>query len=298
MSRFELQWQISTQDENKSIKEFLFEKEISKTSLTDIKFKGGYITVNGKEETVRYLLQKNDFLHVAFPKELPSEGIKGEILPLHILYEDDFIIVVNKEAGMSTIPSREHPYGSLANALIGYYEQIGLQATIHIVTRLDRDTSGIVLVAKHRHIHHLFSKQQKNGGIQREYEAFAQGLLAENEGVIKEPIARKKDSIIEREVCPEGQYACTYFEVIRKFQAFTHVTLKLETGRTHQIRVHMSYLGHPLLGDDLYGGSRNLITRQALHCGRLSFIHPISEKELTFKQELPVDMHSLLQVEG
>ncbi|MEH7125144.1 RluA family pseudouridine synthase [Bacillus sp. JJ1773] len=298
MSRFELMWHITSEDENKNIKDFLYEKDISKTSLTDIKFKGGFISVNGNETTVRYSLKEGDILIIGFPEEIPSDGIRGEELPLNILYEDDFILVVNKPAGISTIPSREHPDGSLANALIGYYQQIGLNATTHIVTRLDRDTSGIVLVAKHRHIHHLFSKQQKAGMINREYEALAKGVLKEESGVIRQPIARKKDSIIEREVNPEGQYACTHYEVIRIYRDFTYLKLRLETGRTHQIRVHMSYLGHPLLGDDLYGGNLDLLSHQALHCSKLSFVHPITEEKLTFNQELPDDMRKILQMEG
>ncbi|MBU8877482.1 RluA family pseudouridine synthase [Bacillus sp. FJAT-29790] len=295
MSRFQLQWQITDIDEKKFIIDFLKEKEISKTALTDIKFKGGFITVNGEEETVRYILKQGDLLHVEFPEESPSAGIKGEALLLDILYEDDFVIVVNKQAGMSTIPSREHPAGSLASALIHYYEQIGLTSTSHIVTRLDRDTSGIVLIAKHRHVHHLLSKQQKAGEIKRFYEAFAEGLLTTDSGVIEKPIARKQNSIIEREVSPDGQYACTRYEVIRSSAAFTHLQLQLETGRTHQIRVHLSYLGHPLVGDDLYGGKTALLSRQALHCCELSFFHPFLEKNLTFKQELPEDMKRLLE---
>ncbi|WNS76884.1 RluA family pseudouridine synthase [Bacillus sp. DTU_2020_1000418_1_SI_GHA_SEK_038] len=298
MSRFELMWHITSEDENKNIKDFLYEKEISKTSLTDIKFKGGFISVNGKEATVRYSLKEGDSLIIGFPEEIPSDGVRGEKLPLNILYEDDYLLAVNKPAGMSTIPSREHPTGSLANALIGYYQQIGLKATTHIVTRLDRDTSGIVLVAKHRHIHHLFSKQQKAAMIHREYEALAEGVLTEEYGVIKQPIARKKDSIIEREVSAKGQYACTHYEVIRKYRSFTHVKLRLETGRTHQIRVHMSYLGHPLLGDDLYGGKLDLLSHQALHCSKLSFVHPITEEMLTFNQELPDDLRKILKKEG
>ncbi|QED47250.1 RluA family pseudouridine synthase [Cytobacillus dafuensis] len=294
MSRFQLKWKITSNDENKLIKDFLKEKEISKTALTDIKFKGGSISVNDKEETVRYTLKRGDVLVIKFPEEMPSEGVKGEKIPLDILYEDDYVIVVNKQAGMSTIPSREHPTGSLANALIGYYEQIGLKATTHIVTRLDRDTSGIVLVAKHRHVHHLLSEQQRHGTINREYEALAEGIIVADQGVIEQPIARKSDSIIEREVSLTGQYACTRFKVIRRLALFTHLRLKLETGRTHQIRVHLSHLGYPLIGDNLYGGNADLITRQALHCCMLSFYHPFLEKNLFFKQELPIDMMQLL----
>lgn len=291
---FTLTWKITNDNDQRIIKDFLKEKGISKTALTDIKFKGGKILVNAKEETVRYLLKNGDELSVIFPEEYPSSGLLGEAIPLHILYEDDYVLVVNKPAGMSTIPSREHPTGSLANAIIGYYEQIGLVATTHIVTRLDRDTSGIVLIAKHRHVHHLFSEEQKAGKINRVYEALAEGCFKQDNGIIEEPIARKSDSIIEREVNTHGQYACTYYKVIQLFQDFTHVQLRLETGRTHQIRVHLSYIGHPLLGDDLYGGNRMLINRQALHCCELEFYHPFLMRKIKLKQEMPMDMRKLL----
>ncbi|MDP4171803.1 MAG: RluA family pseudouridine synthase, partial [Bacillota bacterium] len=255
-SKFSLQWEISDEHEGKLIREFLHEHEISKTALTDIKFKGGSILVNGEGVNVRYRLQKEDYLQLIFPIEESSDGLIGEDAPLDILYEDEYVLVVNKPSAMNTIPSREHPSGSLANLLIGYYQKIGISATAHIVTRLDRDTSGIVLIAKHRHIHHLLSKQQKTGMVKRVYEAFAEGLFLQDSGTVTEPIGRKSDSIIEREVREDGQYACTHFKVIQSFETFTHLELKLETGRTHQIRVHMSYLGHPLLGDDLYGGNR------------------------------------------
>lgn len=294
MSQFQMKWIITDVEEKMLIKDFLKEKGISKTALTDIKHKGGYIAVNGREETVRCILNHGDALLVRFPEESPSTGIIAEDIPLEILYEDDYILVVNKQAGMSTIPSREHPSGSLANALIGYYERIGLTATSHIVTRLDRDTSGLVLIAKHRHVHHLLSEQQKVRRIKRVYEAFAEGILQADKGVIEKPIARKKDSIIEREVSPDGQYSCTRFEVIQRYKSFTHLELHLETGRTHQIRVHLSYLTHPLVGDDLYGGKLDLLTRQALHCRELAFYHPFSEEKLVFKQNLPEDMKQLL----
>ena len=131
-------------------------------------------------------------LLIQFPMEEPSAGLIGEKIPLKLIYEDDYLLIINKPTGMNTIPSREHPTGSLANALIGYFQKIGLQATTHIVTRLDRDTSGLVLVAKHRHVHHLFSEQQKTGQIKRMYEAFAKGNLTEMNGSIEEPIGQKR----------------------------------------------------------------------------------------------------------
>lgn len=294
MSSFVLQWKIDAQNEGKLVREFLQEQHISRTAMTDIKFKGGWIMVNHHDVTVRYLLQEGDQLTVQFPVEKPSEGMKGEEIPLEIIYEDEYLLVITKPAGMSTIPSREHPSGSLANALIGYYERIGLSATVHIVTRLDRDTSGIVLIAKHRHTHHLLSQQQRMGRIERVYEAFVSGRFSEAKGRIEAPIGRKSDSIIERVVREDGQYAVTNYSVKESLSHFTWVELQLETGRTHQIRVHLSHLGHPLLGDDLYGGHLNLMKRQALHCRKISFIHPFLKKRLEFTSDLPEDMRELL----
>ncbi|NRD78448.1 RluA family pseudouridine synthase [Bacillus sp. BRMEA1] len=277
------------------IREFLKKEEISRTALTDIKFQGGQILVNGEDVNVRYKLLEGDRLTVEFPPENPSQGMKGEKIPLSIIYEDDYLLVVNKPAGMSTIPSREHPTGSLANALIGFYEQLKLQATAHIVTRLDRDTSGIVLVAKHRHVHHLFSKSQRSGEVKRIYEAFAEGRIASETNTVDAPIGRNPDSIIEREVRHDGQNAITHYRVLARLRDFTYLELKLETGRTHQIRVHMSYIGHPLLGDDLYGGSLAKIKRQALHCKHIHFIHPFTYEEMSFTAPLPDDMKNILK---
>ncbi len=295
MAGFTLQWTIQSEDAGKEVKLFLKEQSISKTALTDIKFKGGSIAVNGQEVTVRYLLQLNDELEIQFPMEQPSVGLIPERIPLELIYEDDHLLIINKPIAMNTIPSREHPTGSLANGLIHYFNELGLQATTHIVTRLDRNTSGLVLVAKHRHVHHLLSVEQKNRQIKRMYEAFVEGSLTEMSGSIEEPIGRKANSIIEREVRPDGQYALTHYEVLGKFPHFTWLQLRLETGRTHQIRVHLSHIGHPLVGDDLYGGKVELLNRQALHCKQLSFYHPFLEKTMQFSADLPKDMKQLIE---
>lgn len=294
VKHFSLEWTAQAADQGKLLRDFLKEKEISRAALTDIKFKGGFISVNGQEMNVRYIVKNGDLVRVAFPEEVPSAGMKGEMIALPIVYEDDYILIVNKPSGMNTIPSREHPNGSLASGLIGYYEQNGIAATTHIITRLDRDTSGLVLIAKHSHVHHLFSKQQRAGGVSRTYEALAEGSFDQDEGKVEEPIARKSDSIIEREVHPDGQYACTFFKVIGRYNGFTHIRLRLLTGRTHQIRVHMTHISHPLLGDTLYGGNRELISRQALHCRKIQFFHPFLQKEMHFSADLPDDMAQIL----
>ena len=297
-SQFQLKWEIDESNAGMLIRDFLKKEEISRTALTDIKFKGGSILVNGETINVRYILRAGDELVVIFPPERPSEGAKGEKLPLSILYEDEFLLVVNKSAEMNTIPSREHPTGSLANALVGYYEISGYSAAPHIVTRLDRNTSGLVLVAKYRHVHHLFSLMQCQGLVNRTYEAFVNGIIPDAGGTIIAPIGRKEDSIIQREVRDDGQYACTHYRVLARADSFTHVELKLETGRTHQIRVHMAFFGHPLIGDDLYGGPVSAkVKRQALHCRKINFIHPLSREEMTFTTPLPSDMMGLLEAD-
>lgn len=295
MAAFTLGWHISADDSGKFVREFLKEQSISKTALTDIKFAGGGIFINGTPVTVRHRLSKGEILKVVFPPEAPSSDLQPENLPLHIVYEDAYLLVVNKPPYQQSIPSRESSSGSLANALIYYYDSISHNATVHLVNRLDRDTSGLLLVAKHRHIHHLMSEQQKAGKLKRIYEAIVHGDFAIESGTIDAPIGRKDDSIIERQVREDGQKAVTHFKVVENVGKWTHVQLQLETGRTHQIRVHLSHIGHPIVGDDLYGGERKEIARQALHCCKLRFQHPMDKRKLVFDAEMPNDMKELLR---
>ncbi|RDI47751.1 RluA family pseudouridine synthase [Falsibacillus pallidus] len=297
MNSFVLTWEIDDAGKEMSIKDFLAAREISKRALTDIKFSGGRIEVNGQVVNVRYLLKTGDKLTVLFPPEIPSSGLLGQDIPLDIVYEDDHVLVINKPPGMNTIPSRDRPDGSIANAVLGLYNKKMIGATIHIVTRLDRDTSGLLLIAKNRYCHHLLSKQQKTNQLTRTYLAVAEGNISPEKGVIDAPIGRKPTSIIEREVNEQGKKAVTHYEVIRSQPSHSLVELKLETGRTHQIRVHMSYIGHPLAGDDLYGGSTEHIKRQALHCVKLEFYHPIQDEKLIFTADLPKDMEQLAKAD-
>ena len=294
LNNYQLTFSVKHEEDGMILREFLRKQQISKAALTDIKFGGGAILVNGKEETVRHFLQTGDKVDVYFPEELPSEEMKAENIPLSILYEDKEVLVINKPCYMNSIPSREHPTGSVANALLHYYKENGIRATVHIVTRLDRDTSGVMLIAKNRFVHHLFSLQQRQHDINRTYFAIAHGQVEGDAGTIDAPIGRKEDSIIERVVRTDGQHAITHYEVLKKTNEYSVVRLKLETGRTHQIRVHLAYIGHPLIGDDLYGGKRDVINRQALHSEKITFFHPILKKEMTFMAKLPEDMKSVL----
>lgn len=289
MKQFHLKWEVKKEHDGLLLREFLNLMELSKRALTDIKFQGGTILVNDEEKTVRTIVKEHDLVTVFFPIEKPSEELVAQAVPFEIVYEDEALLVVNKHPGISSIPSREHPSGTLANGILHYYQQIGLHSTIHIVTRLDKDTSGLMLIAKNRYVHYLFSKHELKG-VNRKYKAIVHGKMNESTGVINARIARKSDSIIEREVSEDGQEAITYFQVVQQFEDFSIVELQLETGRTHQIRVHMSSIHHPLIGDDLYGGSTNTLKRQALHSYFLSFVHPINKNEISFEIDLPEDL--------
>jgi 23S rRNA pseudouridine1911/1915/1917 synthase len=282
--------------ENGILREALSDWGISKRTLASVKYGGGLILVNGVEVTVRHIVEKGDAVTVIFPLEELGGGLKAEPGPLNIIHEDEALLIVDKPALQNTIPSREHPGGSLANFVAQHFEDNGVPATLHIATRLDRDTSGLVCIAKNRHIHHMLSLQQQSKRMKRQYEAFVHGTVGEKDFLITEPIGRKDGSIIEREVRQDGKFAETAVEVLHDFAEFSHLRLQLNTGRTHQIRVHLSHIGHPLIGDDLYGGSRSIIERQALHCRSLELLHPVSGEKMCFESLLHDDMAALLQV--
>lgn len=285
---------FTAQHDEQLLREAISDYGISKRALTAIKFEGGEITVNGREQNVRYKLRAGDTVQIIFPPEDISDSLLAEHTALPIVYEDDALLVIDKPAYMSTIPSREHPTGSLANFVRGHFEQQQLASTVHIVTRLDRDTSGLVVIAKHRHVHHVMSEQQKRGEVHRQYEAIVHGELATHALSITEPIGRKETSIIEREVRADGQAAHTDVERLAVANGLSHVRLTLHTGRTHQIRVHMAHIGHPLVGDSLYGGARDLLDRQALHCCSVSFEHPFTKKIMKFTSTMPLTMVQLM----
>ncbi len=285
---------IYTAEQSGLLREALEAWGISKRTLASVKYGGGQILVNGVEVTVRHPLQKGDAVTVIFPNEVHGKGLAAEDGPLEIVYEDEALLIVEKPPMQNTIPSREHPFGSIANIVAKHFNDHGIPSTLHIATRLDRDTSGLVCIAKNRHIHHMISLQQQEKKMKRRYEALVHGRVDKDEFTITAPIGRKGTSIIEREVRVDGQFAETEVQVLEFLEGYSHIRLQLNTGRTHQIRVHLAHIDHPLVGDDLYGGKRKLINRQALHCTELQLIHPVSGKPLVFHSALNEDMQSLL----
>lgn len=295
LQRYEESFRVHKDEGGILLREFLFSRGITRRGLTSIKFGGGLIEVNDREVNVREIVRVNDQIRVVYPPENRGKTLIGENIPLRILYEDDHVLVVNKSAGMNTIPSREHPTGSLAQGLIYYYETIGLPSTVHIVTRLDRDTSGAVLIAKYSPVHEKLSLQQKDHKVKREYEAIVEGQVEPQKGTFSAPIGRKEGSIIERTVREDGQTAITHYVIDRVTSSYSKVQIQLETGRTHQIRVHFSHAGYPLVGDTLYGGSDLAIKRQALHCKSVEWVDIKSGEKKKVVCELADDMKQFIQ---
>ena len=255
--------------QSEPVKTFLKNQDYSKRTLSAIKLNGALL-LNGSPVTVRHVMNKGDRLEVHFPCETPSENLIPYDKELEIIYEDAYLIIVNKPQMQNCAPSREHPHGSLVEQVLAYYTKKGEKINPHIVTRLDRNTSGLVVFAKFGHVHHLFSKVK----FKKEYVALAYGQT-QSSGVIEAPIARRSDSIIKREVNDKGKYAKTVYQRLMQNETASLCKIKLLTGRTHQIRVHFEYIGHPLIGDDLYGGNHPCVHGQALHCCSVEFIHPI-----------------------
>ncbi|WP_202078705.1 RluA family pseudouridine synthase [Caldalkalibacillus salinus] len=291
----QLTFQVNKGEEG-LLREFLLHfQQISRRSLSQIKH-AGKLEVNGEEVTVRAPVKEGDTVVVTYPIEEESTYLTPENIPLDIIYEDDFVLLINKPPGLCVHPTYNQSSGTLANAVMYHWKKKGWQRTFHAVNRLDRDTSGIVLIAQNRYSHQQLSQQQKDKTLVRRYDAFVHGCLNQETGVIEAPIARAKDSLIEREVNAEGQYARTEYEVRQYNEAagYTWVKVQLKTGRTHQIRVHFAYIGHPLLGDDLYGGTQSLIGRQALHAYYTSFQHPHTGEHMAFEAPLPHDLGRLV----
>lgn len=250
---------------------------------------GGNITVNGKTEKAKYKVKSGDLIRLEEPETKTLE-LRPENIPLDIVYEDDDVIVINKPQGMVVHPAPGHDEHTLVNALLYHCPLSTINGTFRpgIVHRIDKDTSGLLMVAKNDKAHRSLAKQLKDKTNIREYVALVHGRIAEDEGTINAPIGRSLKDRKKQAVVKDGRNAVTHFEVLKRYRDYTLVKCILETGRTHQIRVHMKYIGHPLVGDPLYGPKKTIKGNgQFLHAGKLGFVHPTTGKLLVFEAPLP-----------
>ena len=276
-------------------------QKVSQILKTHLKFSRGEIRrikrcagLMVNEQTVRLnsLVQEGDLIRVNFQDD--DQPVIPQDIPLDILFEDEHILVVNKPFNMLVHPLSYHVLNTLANGVIYHWQLQGHNSKFRAVSRLDKDTSGVILIAKSSYICHQLSGQMKNGMYRREYLAVVHNRITMDSGIIDFPIGRLDDGSLIFGVTSQGKEAVTHFTVIHRFASGSLVKMRLETGRTHQIRVHMRHFGHPLMGDDLYGGSMDLIHRQALHSWRLEFNHPVTKEHMRLEAPLPSDMTSLI----
>ena len=272
--------------------------EISDRLLTILK-RENKIFLNEASTYVNALVSLGDIISVELDlDETENANILSIKMNLDILYEDESLLIINKPSGIAIHPSILHFADTLSNGVKYYFESIGLKRKIRPVNRLDKDTSGIVIFAKNQYIQEALIKQMKKNTFVKKYYAILVGHLNEQCGTINAPVSRKENSIIEREISYKGEIAITHFKLEKNFeyanQKMSFVEFILETGRTHQIRLHSKHIGHPILGDSLYGNSSNFISRQALHAYEVKFIHPINKNEIILNSQLPKDMDTII----
>lgn len=294
-----LNYKIGRQEEGLRVEQYLRRLGYSRQNLVELKKFPKSVLVNGQEFYMNRKLTAGDEMTVTILEETAVQKIVPAALPLSILYEDEDILIVNKPAGMPVHPSMNNDRNSLANAVVWYYHQKGIPFVFRCGNRLDRDTSGLTVVAKHMLASTILSAMTFRRETGREYLAVVQGRPIQSSGTIDVPLGRKPGSVIERVADFEnGERAVTHYRVLEEGGGHSLVLLRLETGRTHQIRIHMKYLGCPLIGDYLYNPDMSLIGRQALHSCRLTFAHPITGARMEFTAPLPEDMGEALKKLG
>ena len=260
----------------------------------------GEVAVNGRAVSKSYKLAGGEDIAVTLPEPEPVEAVPQDI-PLDVVYEDADVIVINKPSGMVVHPAPGHPDGTLVNALLyhcaGTLSGVGGALRPGIVHRIDRDTSGLIIAAKNDAAHQYLSAQLADHTLARTYECIVVGALREDRGTVDAPIARHPTDRKRMAVVAGGREAVTHWEVIARYPGYTHVRCRLETGRTHQIRVHMAYIGHPILGDTVYGAKKEVpgLTGQCLHAVGLRFLHPRTHEVVELSCPLPDEFTRMLQ---
>ena len=274
-----LEYIVTLDDKNKTINNILNEKFDLSNRLFSKIIKNKSVLVNNQNVDTRLIPNINDVILIDLNYKEDTSNIVSRKMNLDIVFEDESMLIINKPSGIAVHPSIRHYEYSLASGVKYYFESKGIYKKIRPVNRLDLNTSGLIIFAKNEYIQEKLIKQMVSNEFQKEYIAVVEGILENKKGTIDKSIARKENSIIERCVSKIGQKAVTKYEVIKELNNYSIIKCSLLTGRTHQIRVHMSYIGYPLLGDTLYGKKSDLIEGQALHCYKLAFFHPITSKK-------------------
>lgn len=288
-----LELRVPRKQEGRTVEAVLLEEAGLPEVLVKELFAQGGVALNKEAARREEEVRGGDRLGLhLFPEE--AYGFTPEMLPLEVLYEDDHLLVVNKEAGRKVHPNAPEETDTLMNAIAFHYQVQGLQARVRILHRLDQETSGAILFPKHAVAQKLLDAMLAERAISREYWAAVQGSVKQAHGLIDAPIGRDRYHATRRRVSKTGKAAKTEYWVVERFRGSTLVKCKLHTGRTHQIRVHLAHLGHPLLGDELYEGPAGLIGRQALHAKFLRFSHPVTGEALEVEAALPEDLEALL----
>ncbi len=287
---------VTTEEEGLQVKDIMRNNFDFSARLRN-KIKREKLVMLNDEQTPGWITPKpGDVIRITLPDE--KSNFEPQNIPLCPVFEDDDILIINKQPGLIVHPTKGHPSGTVANALMYYMEKTGKPFKIRFVNRLDMDTSGLLVVAKNAYCQNDYTRQMKENLVEKRYIAIVKGLVESDSGIIDLPIGRPDPENVRRGVMENGAPSVTHYKVLERFpkKGYTLVELLLETGRTHQIRVHMSHIGHPVLGDWLYGGDNILlIERQALHAAKLSFTHPMTKKELHLEAPIPDDMKQALE---
>ena len=284
---------VSQEEKGKRLDTYIpsVDTDITRTSAQRL-IEDGNILVNGKNAKVSYKIQENDKISVEIPEPKQIE-LKAQNIPIEIIYEDSDIIVVNKPKGMVVHPANGNPDGTLVNAIMAICKDslsgIGGEIRPGIVHRIDKDTSGLLIVAKNDNAHVKMSEQIKNHEVKKTYIALVRGVFKENEATIDMPIGRSTSDRKKMAVNKNGKNAITHIKVLKRFDKYTLLQVNIETGRTHQIRVHLSHIGYPIVGDYTYSNGKNEfdVIGQCLHAQKLEFKHPITQKDMCLEAELP-----------
>ena len=293
---------INEKDVGKRIDSLIpnIESEISRSMVQKLIAENN-IKVNNEKTKSSYKLKLNDEIEINIP-EAKEIDLKAQDIPLDIIYEDKDIIVINKPKGMVVHPANGNPDGTLVNAIMAICKDslsgIGGEIRPGIVHRLDKDTSGLLIVAKNDKAHVNMSEQIKNHEVKKTYIALVRGVVKENEATINMPIARSKKDRKKMDVDKNGKEAITHFKVLGRYKnKYTLLKINLETGRTHQIRVHLSYIGYPIIGDEVYSNGKNEwdVKGQCLHAWKLEFMHPITGKKISLEAEIPEYLKKIIK---